>query len=346
MIQEESAGKESDKQENNTVDKPNIEKGLSRRDAIGVALEELGATKEEAPTPPPAVEAPPSLPKYEPPAEYTKEEREDFLQSSPKQQEAALRLHKSRHSTLENIKREKAELQWVKDLVGHVDPYLKARGYKDDPKQAIIDALEMRREIEEKPIQSTAQILKLKGYQPPKELLDLDAKVEEDPEKISLQKRLQAVESKLANEELSKMTSVLTDSWNEFVGTKNAAGEPRFPDVLKEDAGPELARNIGSLIDGVSPLSRQFIASVEKRVPNLTIPKLVEEAYRFLGGSINDSSAPRTQSTQRHLVQSTRAASSVPGRSSLSSSSGTAKKFKSFREAAKAAIEEIRAREG
>lgn len=348
MTEEVNVGKNVDQnKESNPLDT-----GLSRRDAIGAALEELNAREAKAPPSQEAeekeeVSAAQEKPKFEAPSEWSKEEKEDFNQGTPRQQEAALRLHKSRASTLERIKQEAADLQWVKELSQHVDPYLKARGYKGDPKQAIIDALEMKREIDEKPISSSAAILKAKGFQPPKELLDLDKDhTVVDHEKEALQKRLEALESKATNEEVSRVKGILSEAWNEFASSRNAAGEPRYPDVLETETGPNLARNIGSLVDGVTPLSRQFIANVEARIPDLTLPKLIEEAYKYYGGQVSDSTPSRTQDAQKHILRSSRAASSVPGRASLSSSNAVVKKYKTRREAAEAALAELREREG
>lgn len=349
MTNEVSGGSAGDKQatENTTGDKDLP--GLSRRDALGVALEELKSkeskteVKEEQPAP--QKEEKPEAPKFEPPAEWTKEEKEDFLASSPRQQEASLRLHKSRQGALEQIRRESADLEWSRDLAKRVEGYLKARGVKGDPVSAVIDALDTVNELNEKPIDGAARVLKLKGYEPPPQLLELGKKPDSNPQIEALQNELNAVKSKLASEEATRFKNVLAESWQDFTSTKNAAGLAKFPDVLDGETGTALARNIGSLVDGVTEFSKQFIENTAKRIPGLTLPRLIEEAYRFYGGRVDDSPASRTQDTQKHIARSSLAATSVPGRSAVSSVAPV-KRFKTRREALQAAFEEVKAREG
>lgn len=344
-------------EEKNTVESNPVTedaKGLSTRDALDVAIKELNAEVEPAPPAevpkegekePAADKAPETV--VEPPSEWTKEEKEDFHTGSPKQKEAALRLHKNRQAKLEEIRRESADLQWAKDLAKEVEPYIRSVGGKKKAHEAIIDALEMRREFDEgNPRAAAAAYLKAKGVDIPEALLEQDEDSKQTAEKTAMQKRLDALESKIASEEVSKVRNVLSDAWNEFANEKNAAGGLKFPDVDNTSSGIKLASDIGSLVDGVSDLSRQFIAKASERIPNLTIPKLIQEAYRFSGGKVDDSPAPRTQESQKeHLAKSSRAASSVPGRSAQYVN-GAVKKYKTTREAAQAALEEIKSREG
>ncbi len=282
--------------------------------------------------------------KYEPPAEWNKEEKEDFTSLSPKQQEAALRLHTSRQSKLEEIKREAAELQWAKDLVKEVTPYLKTIGEKKSPHEALVMALKMHREFETTPDPkaAAAAYLKAKGIEVPEDFVE--KRESSTDERITpLQERLNALESKAANEERSKFGAVLNQAWAEFSEAKNAAGGLRYPDTNESESGLRLASNIGSLVGGQTEISKQFIANVRARIPDLTYPKLIEEAYRFYGGKVVEAEAPtRTQDAQKHIAKSSRAASSRPGSGSTTTSSGPVKKYKTYREAAEAALAELK----
>lgn len=345
--------------ENGTVEESKTEEvakpeGISSRDALEVALEtvrdrekpvekELKETPQDKPADKPVMADSPAKPSvYEPPGEWNREEKEDFKSLSPKQQEATLRLHKSRSSTLENIKAEKAELEWAREIAKEVTPFLKTRGDKEPAHSQVLKALRLVNELDANTHQGVVNILKAKGLAVPKELeVQPETKKYTDP---ALQQEVNAIKMRLAQEDHAKNSSVMSTLWQSFEGAKNAAGSSRFPDVSDTDAGLRLASNIGSLVSGQTEMSKQFIANAQNRIPNLSAPRLFEEAYRFYGGRVDDSEATRTQDTQKHVVKSSRAASSVPGRGGQSQS-GPVKKLP-YREAAKQALEMLRERDG
>lgn len=287
--------------------------------------------------------------KYQPPAEYSPEEKADFLNSSEKQQEAALRLHSSSRNTLSEIRREAADLQWAKDLAKEVEPYLKATGGKKKAHEALIDALKMRREFDEgNPTEAAANYLKAKGVPIPKELLEGKPKDTISDEKIiPLQNEIKEIKIRQAREDQAKAVTILSNVFTEFEGSKNAGGTPRHPDVNDTPTGLRISAQMASLVgvNGPTPLSTQFIANVRERIPNCDVQTLLEEAYKYCGGKVDDSNAPKTPSAQKHIAQSSRAAASRPG-GSHSQVSGPVKRYKSTREAAAAALAEIREREG
>lgn len=286
------------------------------------------------------------VPPLEPPAEYTSEEKSDFLSLSRKGQEAQLRLHRSRLKMLEDIKREKGEFDTYKKLASDVEPFIKAMGLKDAPPVAVQKAIKMWREFEDAkdPRVAAAAYLRAKGIEPPKEWGETstapDTKIIE--EKITpLSSKLDAIANRLAEEDRQRTSAVLSQAWQSFEATKNAGGKPKFPDATNTESGLRLAANIGSLVRGDTELSKQFIANAKARIPDLTYPKLLEEAYRYYGGRVDDSEAPRTQDTQKHIARSSRAAASVPGSGAQSGGSGTTKKYKTYREALEAAHREL-----
>lgn len=341
---EKTMQKENLSEESNTETQETVQQseGLSLRDALEVALE---AEKEEVPAPEEAEqeavqeEKKPELPPLEPPAEWEKEDKELFHQSTRAQQEASLKLHHKRAAKLEEIKREAADLQWAKDLAKEVEPYLKAVGEKIPTHEALIKALKLRNELDSgDPKANAAAYLRSKGLPVPKDLLEAEEEgKKEDPVISELRRELEAIKSERVQKQTEQTVNVLSQHWQTFEQEKNAAGTPRYPDLANTEKGLELASNIGSLVRGDSDLSKQFIANAKARIPNLTYSKLLEEAYKFYGGTVDESTAPRTQDTQRHIVKSRRAASSVPGRGAQSAS-GTVKKYKSYREAAAAAL--------
>lgn len=356
-------------EEVNKTEEPN--KGLSLRDALEVAIEghkepskdDDRARTTSDPSERNKAEKTPDAggniqnkepgtggtPALEPPSEWDKEDKELFYQASPAQQQASLKLHKKRQSMLEEIKREKGDLEWVKDLTKYVEPYLKSVGEKMAPQEALILALKMRDEFEKgKPKEAAAAYLKAKGIEPPRELLEENDEAEKENAKIKpLQDELNSIKNRLAQEDMTKARAILTEAWESFEQEKNAAGGPKYPDIVgNTESGLKLSSQIGSLVSGTTDLSKQFIANAKARIPDLTFDALLKEAYRFVGGRVDEAEAPRTQDTQKHLVKSNRAASSIPGRSSRTTVSGPVKRYKTVREAAAAAIEYHRNNEG
>lgn len=352
------------------IEKP---KGLSLRDALEVAIvatedkkenervrtgnasssdssEQGGAKEEVVSARDTEAKVPSEEPKYEPPAEYTAEEKRYFSELSRKAQEAQLRLDKSRKAKIEEIKSAQREYDYVKRLAESVNPYIKARGLKESPEVALTKAVEMWREFEEgDPKRAAAEYLRAKGIEPPKELLE---EIQANPyqEQLApLQNKLNQIEQRIAQEDYARAGQSLTQAWSAFAEQKNAAGGPRFPDIVSNDeAGLRRASEIGSLVSGSPELlpcgitSRQFIANVQARIPDASYLDLMAEAYKFVGGRVDESNTSKSQTSQEHLVKSNRAASSVPGRSASVNGSVGVKKYKTYREAAAAALEQLK----
>lgn len=287
----------------------------------------------------------------EAPAEWDAEDKELFAKSSKEQQVAALKLHQKRNATREEIqraqeavKREAAELQWVKDIEREVTPFLKVRGDKAPTHQQIINALKLVNELDRDPTGTVAAILQARGKQVPAELLEKHSDSGIDEKIAPLQKEVEYLRMKAAQEEQQRLTGALRQSWATFESEKNAAGEVKYPDIIgNDDKALKLAGNIGLLCGGQTELSKQFIALTKARIPDLTLPRLYEEAYRYYGGRVVDASdtKPSTQKNQEHLAISQRAAASKPSRVVPSSPGGTVKKYKTYREAAEAALREL-----
>lgn len=304
------------------------------------------ATSNDKPSADPAQS---QLPALQPPAEWSAEEKADFAASSRKAQEAALRLHHSRMGILEDIKRAKAENASLKELADSMGPYLRAVGVDQPSEVALKKALKMWREFEDgDPRAAAAAYLRAKKVAVPKELEaaaegDGSAKVP-DSQISALQTEVNNLKQEREQEKRSATAAVLQQEWGTFESSKNGAGASKYPDINNTDAGLKLSRNIGSLVCGTTELSKQFIANVKDRIPDLTYGKLLEEAYRYLGGRVDDSQATRTQESpeekKRHLVQSSRAAASVPGRGVGFAGGSAVKKFATRREALAYAIQQ------
>lgn len=366
-MQKENVSDEGNKETEKEIETEEV-KGLSLRDALEVAVEATKEIKEDVSedrgadqtgaTESPAVDGggrekastDTGRPALQAPAEWSADEKIDFTTSTPKQQEAALRLHKARQGTLNEIRAAKKDLDDTKRLTETLAPYIKAIGLKKPTEVALKEAIEMWREFEEgDPDKAAVAYLQAKGRDVPKELLaraQANGPAAPDPEKVALQNRLSSVETKIAREETAKASAVLGGAWNLFEQETNAAGIARFPDLGNTESGIRLASNIGSLVGGQTALSQQFIANAKSRIPGLTYPQLLAEAYKYCGGRVDDSPAPRSQDSQKHIAISRRAASSVPGRGAPGASGTAPKKFKTYREAAEQAMRDLKEAEG
>lgn len=320
---------------------------LSTRDALEVAL--LG-TKPEPETAEKAEEEPkpePEKPKYEAPAEWTAEEKADFLELSTKQQEAALRLRGAAVRQVEEIRRGRQELAHLQRLQQSIEPFIKALGTKYAPDVAIQKALAMWNEFETgDPRAKAVEYLKAKGIPVPQDLLEgVDAKNVPHEAISPLQERLNSLEQKIAEKDSNERGQMLLSELETFQKAINAAGKSKYPDFNDTESGRRIASSMGDLVRGDTELSKHFIRRTQERIPNLTYQTLLDEAYRISGGTVDDSQSARTQDAQKHLVQSSRAASSKPGRVASSANSTPVKKL-SRREALAAAVAEIEEREG
>lgn len=288
------------------------------------------------------------------PAGWDKEDKELFRQSSRAQQEAALKLDRKRNSTLENIKREKADLENSRkeyesdrELAKRMRPYLKARGFEEPDEVALKKVIDLYLEMNVPAAQAkkaAANYLKARGVSDiPESFLSEDNTSSIPDEKLTpLQQRLEQLENRIASEDLSKTQQTLQYAWNSFEQEKNAAGGSRFPDIAtNSESGLRLASQIGTLVNGQTDLSKQFIANVQSRIPDLDHTKLFAEAYKYFGGKVDDTSTPaKSHNPQKQIQTYRRASASVP--SGGVTSGNQPRKYGSYREALNAAYAHIK----
>lgn len=333
------------------VETPKAPEKMSSRDALEAAMAKVKTPAVEIAKPEPKAQTGEvqKSPKYEPPAEYTAEEKADFLQLSPKGQEAQLRLDKSRRSRLDEIKAAAKEHEHAKKLAESVNPYIKAMGLKDSPEVALQKALGMWKEFEdpktpEEIKAAAAKYLQARGVEVPEGFLTQPENNAIASTIAPLQKEIEALKLRQSEADQAKKVEILNTAWMSFEKETNAAGKLKFPDINNTESGLKLSSEIGSLVSGDNALSKDFIARAQARIPGLTYQELFKEAYRYLGGKVDESATAITRpepAQPSHLLKSKRAASSIPGRGGNSSVSGPSKKFKSYREAAQAALAEL-----
>lgn len=275
------------------------------------------------------------VPALSPPAEYSKEEIEDFKKLSRTGQEAALRLYKSNRRLFEEGKREKteanqrkAELKWAEDFADGVKSFYRVRGDKEPSPADIVKALNLVKDIDTRGKAALVEYLEAKGEKIPQELLEsTDPKSAPSKEITSLLEKVNTLEGKITQQEQTAKTMQIVQGYQTFERTKNAAGSPRYVDILgNSESALKMTGELLSLVSGESELSRHFLQSVVSRNPEATYLDACDAAYRYLGGQVDDTAAPKTD-PQEHLKKSNRAAASVPGRGTNGRSGSTAKQL-------------------
>ena len=327
-------------------------KPLSLRDALEVAIETHKSEPKE-----PTVEAKPEAPKaeeapeikpYDPPAEWSKEEKETWAKIPREAQEPILRLDKSRKARIDEIRQASNEYKQIKELADSITPYMRSQGIKDPADVAMKKAVAMWHEFEHgDPKQAARAYLQAKGVDPKELLVDSEEQNVIDEKLSAVQNSLNELKQEKVKEEQAKIAAVLNQTWGTFSGEEDAAGAPKYADIVGDsESALRLSGSIGSLVGGQTELSKQFIANCQSRFPDLTPVKLLEEAYKYYGGRIDETPATKTQDPQEHLKKSNRAAASVPGRGSSGLTSPSVKKFKTTREAAAHALAVLNGKTG
>jgi hypothetical protein len=296
--------------------------------------------------------------RLQPPSEFNAEEKADFEQLTPKQQEAQLRLHRSRQGAFADVQRSRAEIQrdreeiqQTKAMADALTPYLKATGVKEPAEVALKKAIAMWHQFETgDPKQSAAAYLEARGIPVPKELLEGIEKSVPNEEIVSVQRKLDSLESKLTEREQQERFQQSLQHWGSFSQIKNAAGGLRYPEIAGDsEAVIQNATRIGQLVGnyGETEVSKAFLTLVRSKNPNATQTDILDAAYRYLDLKVDDSTqAPSQQDPQKHIQRSNRAAMSKPGNGSGSLNGRAVKTFKTTREAREYALQVHREREG
>ena len=281
---------------------------------------------------------PQQLPPLQAPSEFSNDEKEDFYASSRKSQEAQLRLHRGRTQAFSR------EFGSTKKLTDNVRSYLDVMGKRGlSPEEAIQKAVSLYHEFDEKPEEALREFAKAKKVDLAKLLEERAEASPAQAQNLAGQERIDRLESWIEQETRSRQAHSLGQVWSRMEGSLNAAGSKRFPDLNDTESGITLASKIGTLIR-----NPEFQRAVQERIPGATIDHVVVEAYRWHGGRVDDSeTASRSQSSQsQQIAKSRRASASVPGRGAQTGASTGGKKFSNYRDAAAAALAQIREAEG
>lgn len=279
----------------------------------------------------------PEAPKEEPikaPAEFNKEEKAAWEKGDTKQVLKAFeRIHKSRTA---NFSRAQAAIQQeygtMKELADRIKPYIEASGNNGkDPYRALTEAVAAVQMINSNPKLALKQILQMKGLT--LEELQDDSAEDKTSSKIEpIQARLNQLEQELKRRENEGVQRQFVDVFTSLQTEKAANGANRFLDLQDTEEGKQLAFDIGSQLR-----DQAWVERTKRRMPTAGLRELVVEAYKYLGGRIDESKESPQQKTEE-IKRAKSASASVPGRSS-SIPGKFGKKAKTLEEAVDAAFE-------
>lgn len=336
------------------------EKGLSLRASLKAAMQEAKETEKgdkAAPSvaprkrkevvfnkEPSSEQTSKTTSRYEAPASFTPEEREVFASLAPEIQGRILKINESLVEKHKTLQRREEQVRWAEQIVQEAQPLIEKFGETMSPYQAIVKALKLRNDLETgEPEAMAAAYLQRKGRPVPKELLERAQPSAGSAAESDLRKKVEELENRFKREELTRSAELHLTAWNSFTSQKNEAGANRYPDVNDTESGIQLATKIGQLVSGNTALSQEFIANIRSRNPHAGPIELLDAAYRYYGGRIDDSkpaqNTRKQPSTEEHLKRSAIAAASKPGSGGISSDRVV--KYKSTRDALAAAMRSL-----
>lgn len=333
--------------------------GLSLRDAAEVALAasktDAELAKENRAKALAEVAQGTEQPELHPPHDFNAKEIADFRALSRIGQEAQIRLYESRKAKTaefaregQRLKEEREKLAPYQEIATNLTPFIQAMGTDMSSPVAIQKALAAWQKFEKDAgPEAAAEYLEAKGHKDlANEIRNRAPKTStpqaDDPKISSLQKDLDTVKNSLAARDQAEVHRLVNAEFNAFESEKNAASGSKYPDIIGDgEQAQRLRSQIAHLTLGNNPASVAFIQGCKDRIPGLTFQNLLREAYRFYGGKVDESDA-KPQNIKNHQ----RANAIQPGRGAQNGVRREAKQFDSLRDAAQAALDEIRAREG
>lgn len=301
--------------------------GMSNRDALAKAIEEkrdVQPTEDVKPEPKPevptktevkaAVEA-----DIEAPSEFSAVGKKAWKEKDVLGiQKEFRRIHDARTQELSRAQTEerkaREEHKTYRDLAKMADPYIKARGDEGvPPEKAIMEALALINQFKSgDPVQVKAELKKIG--------IDLDKAPEGKtsgaiPDEIkaeikTLHETTQALLKEREEQTQQKIAQTFQAIFQELGSQKNRTGESVFPDLLdNSEEGKQFAFDLGSRTH-----DPQFQKWVLRRFPDADLKVVIREAYKSLGGRVSGEAVQVSQSNQKHIEKSRRAAASTPGR--------------------------------
>lgn len=281
---------------------------------------------------------------YRAPAEYTKQEQAEFLKLPPKIQEANLRLYNSRQSQLRELQEASKKYKDMESLTESIAPFVRAMGIKEPTPIAIQKAISLWQQVESAKDEAsikreTSKIWKAKGFEPPEDWETNENGHVPDAQFKALQDRQEMIENHLVQQEIAHTNAELTNMFVNFASIKNDDGTNRYPDLHME-SGSDLAKEMGPLVNVQTPLGAKFLEQTKNRISDLDQVRFFEEAYKFLGGQINESFSAKPQSQNNHLQTASRAKASVPGQGAAPNSHNV-KRYEKTEDAIAAALRHL-----
>lgn len=266
------------------------------------------------------------------PAEFNKREIEAWEKGDRKGiREAWDRVNHSRQQTLYQ---KDTEYRTYKELAQQMAPFIEASALKGKaPHVAIQEALALLNESHKDPWKVAEEIARIRGIERPKTGEPANDEIN------TLRNQVNQLISEREHEKTSHaeaqhtiLVSNLAGIYDGLQREMHDGGVRKYPDLDNN----ELSVDIGSLIT-----SAEFQRSVGRRIPNFTVPDLVLEAYRSLGGKVNEApNQIKSLNNQEHKERARRASTSQPARS-VPGNKTSQKRFKTTDEAVDAAFSDL-----
>jgi len=322
--------------------------GMSNREALEKALIEKRETpddepKQAAPTVKEVKQAVADEP--EPPAEFSAAGKKAWQEKDITGiQKEFRRIHDARTQELSRAQTEerkaREEGKTYRELAKMAAPYIEARGQDGvTPEKAIMEALALINEFKKGDPATVKAELKKVG-------IDLDkapgttATIPDEikAEIAGLRSTVDSVIKEKEAQNFQKIVQTFDTVFTKLTSEKTRTGETVFPDLLdNSEKGKQFARELGSLTQ-----DQRFQAGVLRRFPDADLTVVVREAYKYLGGKVSGEPVKVSESNQKHIDKSRRAAASAPGRVAVRNDSSNLVGKLSKRAALARALEESR----
>lgn len=214
----------------------------------------------------------------------------------------------------EEAEKERKEASTWRELGKRAAPYIEARGREGvTPDQAIIEALRLIDAFKQADPATAKAELKALG-------IDLDAtggkaKSAELPDEYkkeisALRSELDSIKKKEETQTYRNVAGLFDSVFTKLGSEKSRVGESVYPDLHDgSEEGIAFAKRLGSFA-----FNPEFQAGVKRRFPDADFEKVVREAYTAAGGRVSGEVAKVSESNQKQIDRSRRAAASTPGR--------------------------------
>jgi prophage DNA circulation protein len=237
------------------------------------------------------------------PSSWSKEDEKAWKSASPEIKEIAKRREQQLQKLINQKESKLTEAATkyneaaapLQNVLRELEPMAKSWRLGKNPvtlEQGILRAVSLEQHIKETDkLQLAKEFLRASGHGP--EALIESEQEKENSELVTLRKEMELIKQNQEQKEESQYQAqvdaykqTLDTAYTKFATTKNAQGEPKYPQAQND----VFARSMGSLVHQLA-----------ERFPGSHPDKLVQEAYKRMGGQISNGVVSRsaTQNTEK-----------------------------------------------